>query len=60
MIHNGIRDNYDIIVEDPIKLYEALQDYLNAYLNQVKIDRDLQKKFKRCMENLYKFKFRNL
>ncbi len=60
MIQNGIRGNYDIIIEDPIKLYKALQDYLNFYLNQVKIDSDLQKKFKKCIENLYKLKFKKL
>lgn len=60
MIHNEKEENCNIIVEDPIKLYEALQDYLNDYLNQVKTDGDLQNKFKRRMEQLYKFRLKNL
>ena len=47
----------NIIIENPIKLYEGIKSYLDDYLGQLKIDIILQQNFKNRIQDLFEIQF---
>ncbi|KKL54046.1 hypothetical protein LCGC14_2269330 [marine sediment metagenome] len=62
-INNGILNidgkifKMDYIIENPIRLYEAIVLYFKSYISYLKIDQNFKRNFKNRLESLFEFKF---
>ncbi len=54
---NGKSLMLDIITENPIKLFKAINKYFKRYILKLRKSRALQKNFKNRIEELFEFKF---
>jgi len=57
---DGISSTIDIIIENPIKLFKAIEKYFHNYVSDLKKNLDLQRKFKKRIEELFEFKFKHI
>lgn len=60
IVIDGTSSKIDIIIENPVALFKAICLFFKTYISFLRKSRDLQKKFKKRIEDLFEFKFQHI